>query len=1070
MARDKRRPCRLSGAILATVLVCLSVVVYLEFAALKKSVLSALSVRATAAIGQHVGIADVSFHFPGSITVYGITVGNPREFPPGQLLRIKQISLDMKLRDLLSHTFHFNEIHVDSPEVTILRNEKGELNISDRLRRFFSGRSGSRYEIDNLRISSGIFSINRNDRTSLRRIDLALQNLSSGSGTKTTMEGSLGYAGNRISIEGWAYLGEEPRRFSISASARDFSPALFGEDLSQYGIDTKKARLDIDVGAKRDTKKGIEIRSAVSLKGAYVARFRSAADITLTSDSFFDIGNETVVVRDLSLHAGGVSEARLKGVIRDLRKNPAYTAELKIERLDLGELNFFSGLKLSGILTSGNLRVRGRMRGQVPEVSGPLFLSDASVASEGLAASRINAKVSLSLRKEFSFRAESTADITVAGKYGFERPAGLRLFLSGRGRPDRMTISSSAVLTPVEMAVRGKRFYAATVRLDTDGLFRNRSFSGYEEVQINDLAFGGRPAGSFAIRSRVELGKEKVELKKLSVRNGRVAAKAEAVEVRTFRGEAGYRLDIKDLTADYPAESAGTARLNLSLDLKNLGEAFSGSFGLSAERITYRGITGGPLEGSGRFDDDTFEADFSRIGLFGGLVKCVLEGRTKKGYFPLRINLSAEKVDMADVSKALSRFLKSPYDLPAGTGGVSFKGTLHSPEDLRGSSSFHLISLSASRRRDKRSLLKGADLTGKIVFAGKDLDFTADAVVGKVAAHARGDIKDFARKKRDVSIRVDVPAVRAADIRDSFWDIFPDVLLYDGLDGSLSAEFSADFTGDSLRLDGGVALKDFVLTGENGEYSIGPVNGTIPLTYRKAGKSAHGVFPTFDKTGFAGLRRYYRHWEATKGFDIINAGSLSYGFKLLDDIKVVVKPENGVLNIGKVSANIFGGTLEGSAVVGLSGGLEYRAGFIVDGLSLRKLCDNIGPIRGYISGKVGGVADFKSSGDGITGLIGKADFWTYATEDEKTMISKEFLRKVGGPAVKTYLGDRSFDKGIVDIYIRKGFLIFRDLEISHRNFLGIRDLSIKVAPFNNRIRIGDLLWSITEAAQRAKKE
>ena len=68
-----------------------------------------------------------------------------------------------------------------------------------------------------------------------------------------------------------------------------------------------------------------------------------------------------------------------------------------------------------------------------------------------------------------------------------------------------------------------------------------------------------------------------------------------------------------------------------------------------------------------------------------------------------------------------------------------------------------------------------------------------------------------------------------------------------------------------------------------------------------------------------------------------------------------------------------------------------------------------------------------------------------------------------------YLRDRDFDKGEMSLYLQNGYIIFKELEISNRNFLGIQDLSVKVAPLNNRIAIDQLMWSITEAASRAKK-
>ena len=157
-------------------------------------------------------------------------------------------------------------------------------------------------------------------------------------------------------------------------------------------------------------------------------------------------------------------------------------------------------------------------------------------------------------------------------------------------------------------------------------------------------------------------------------------------------------------------------------------------------------------------------------------------------------------------------------------------------------------------------------------------------------------------------------------------------------------------------------------------------------------------------------------------------------------------------------------------MVTLSGGLNYRAGMIVKGMSLTTLCDDIAPLKGYISGKVDGGGLLKGTGGGMQGLIGKADFWTYSAGGEKTKISREFLEKVGGPSMKKYLSERPFDKGIVSVYIENGFLVFKELEISHTNFLGMTDLSVKVAPYNNRIALDHFLSTIAEAADRAREK
>jgi hypothetical protein len=227
--------------------------------------------------------------------------------------------------------------------------------------------------------------------------------------------------------------------------------------------------------------------------------------------------------------------------------------------------------------------------------------------------------------------------------------------------------------------------------------------------------------------------------------------------------------------------------------------------------------------------------------------------------------------------------------------------------------------------------------------------------------------------------------------------------------------------------------------------------------------------PSFEKSQFDPLLHDYSREPTEVGFQRVTIRSLRYGFQLLDHIDLWIRPKGNYLNIERFSANIFGGKLYGSAVVDLSSGFEYRAGLLVKGLSLTQLCDSIEPIKGYISGNADGIASFKGSGIRLSQLIGLADFWTYRTSSEKTVVSKEFLQKIGGSSLKGYLRDRQFNKGILDLYLKDGDLIFKELEISNRNILGITDLSVKVAPFSNRIALDRLLWTIAESAERAKK-
>ena len=49
------------------------------------------------------------------------------------------------------------------------------------------------------------------------------------------------------------------------------------------------------------------------------------------------------------------------------------------------------------------------------------------------------------------------------------------------------------------------------------------------------------------------------------------------------------------------------------------------------------------------------------------------------------------------------------------------------------------------------------------------------------------------------------------------------------------------------------------------------------------------------------------------------------------------------------------------------------------------------------------------------------------------------------------------------------YLTFEKLDISHTNFLGMKDLSVSVAPVQNRIALDHLLESIRDAASSGKR-
>lgn len=830
MALHKKRIVKIISAAVGLFIVFFIALIYLGFLDWKETLVTKISSEATRFIGQDVVIEGLTLSLFKGLTLKDISVRNPKGFGSGNLLHIEKLYLKARYRDLLGGTFHFDGIVVTAPELTLMKDKDGNLNISEKLRDFFRKEGEIKYYIEELNVGRGIFDFNNDRRLRVDSINLSITNLSSNPGKETFIKGSMSYAeGSKIEIEGSANLKDKPKTFAISATSEGFNPGAFREVFKKYKVNTEKTKINFSIRAEGDTEEHVQFTSQSRVAGARSDFLnKDIRDIQIDASGMFNIREDSLNIESLSVRADHVADARLSATIKDIRKDPSYDVTLKINNIDLSAFNVVPDLKTGGIVTTDTMYAKGEFKKEEMRFSGGLHCTDCTL-----------------------------------------KPG-----------TDDMNLKSETRASP----------------------------SGTQE----------------------------------------------AVQ------------DKSDETAPH-----------------------------------------------------------------------------------------AEKL---------------PYNISAGDIKSSFKGTI-STAGYHGNGAVDARDISVSKIDDKRNILKDTSLHSEFTFRGNDVAFNADARTGKIGAKISGAIKEFQKQDRIITIQAHLPEIEVTDIRNAFWDIFPDSLLYAGLDGKISSTISADYSRESLGVTGDIQLSNVLLEGENGEYALGPINGTLPLAYtRNRGREKAPDLPSFERSEYDNLLRYFSQ-EAIEGdYKRITVGSLRYGFKFLDDITLLVRQKEGVLNIRQVKAAVFGGRLNGSALVDISNGFQYRAGMIIKGLSLTELCDGITPIRGYISGKVDGIAQIKGSRGGISRMIGRADFWTYSTEDEKTTISKEFLKEVGGTSLKMYMTDRTYDRGIVGLYIKDGFIIFKELEISNRNFVGMQDLSVKVVPLNNKISIENLMWSIVEAGHRAKKK
>lgn len=180
------------------------------------------------------------------------------------------------------------------------------------------------------------------------------------------------------------------------------------------------------------------------------------------------------------------------------------------------------------------------------------------------------------------------------------------------------------------------------------------------------------------------------------------------------------------------------------------------------------------------------------------------------------------------------------------TDTIHIKGTFN--EILQEISGTVLVSNAALKTESKKNIFKDVFINLKFQLKDKDFGFKADTNIGKISTNISGNIRKFNQKDRIIEMKIIQPEVKVTDIRDAFWDIFPDSLLYAGLDGSLSSDLSIQYSGTVLKANGELVLNDLILQGENGEYSVGPIKGTIPVSYSKTDDRKDGLLIVREKT------------------------------------------------------------------------------------------------------------------------------------------------------------------------------------------------------------------------------
>jgi len=394
-----------------------------------------------------------------------------------------------------------------------------------------------------------------------------------------------------------------------------------------------------------------------------------------------------------------------------------------------------------------------------------------------------------------------------------------------------------------------------------------------------------------------------------------------------------------------------------------------------------------------------------------------------------------------------------------------------------------------SARLDCRFGLEGSDITltgsgGKTLMSSGGVNLAGSLsgsrlVVDKailsagkeVTLKVQGAVANAFSPQREGALTFSLPRTSLNSIIDPFVNIVPRFIQEATMDGSLASEGKLALHDGRQLLDGALQLQEVLLEVPSQKFRTGAINGRIPFSLDLSGKTPVTIKDkaAFSRDSYPGLLQQFGSGAAAG--KAVTIGSVEFGSLNLGEVLLQISSGNGVTRIDSLRAKLYEGALLGSGFFALDKGVSYRADLLVNGFSLKKFCAAIPKIKDYISGRLDGVISLKGGGKNVAGLVGFTELWVREDFGEKMLVSKEFLQKLSGKKLSGifFSADRPYDRAEVAAVLEEGYLTFRKLDIVNTNLFGVRDLSVSIAPDQNRIALDHLLNTIKQAAERGKK-
>ncbi|OHB32063.1 MAG: hypothetical protein A2X79_05275 [Desulfuromonadaceae bacterium GWB2_53_15] len=636
-----------------------------------------------------------------------------------------------------------------------------------------------------------------------------------------------------------------------------------------------------------------------------------------------------------------------------------------------------------------------------------------------------------------------------------------------------------AATTTVHLATlqgqRGKTAFAVkNGTLNSHVSWSKHRLSVTGNVQANGLAANGKKGdASFAYRFADRVAVLDHAVFRLGITSASIARLTAQIPVKeTRQGTLRYPLILEFNGADI--QQAGAVLSGLSGSIRGSyasglgGKWLEGTADVASGLISWQGKPiGSPAA------HIAFSPSGARLNLSGPLLGGELLGNMLFNPFALeqesRFTLNVKKLQLARAGALVPK--QKSITLTDGLLEGSLSGAY---SRLKGFACVFEAKGSAIKLDNNvnKTMLSGAglgiagELSGDLI-AIREAVFTAGE---GLTLTATGKLANAFSPQRAGAFSYVLPQTSFNNIIDPFINILPRFLQEATLDGSLAAQGTIELHDSKKLLNGEFSFKDGRLEVPAQKFIATDINGSLPVSL----DFSNGKALPKDETFSFNRENYQRLLQQLRQLPIGNQpfsiGKISFGPLEFGTLTLHVKADNGITEITSLSTSLNEGSVLGRGFVAVKKGLQYRGDFLLHDMSLMQLCNRFPAIKGYISGRLDGVISLYGDKKGLEGLTGFTDLWAREGSGEKMLVSKEFLQRMAGKKLRGFFfrDDRPYDQAEISATLEEGYLTFETLDIVHTNFFGIRDLSVSIAPSQNRIALDHLFNTIKQATVRGK--